>query len=666
MPTLTNSAFLQSLGYAITHSLWQFAIVWALSTALNNFIAFSAKIKYAIAVFAQFVGFVWFVFTFQYYYFQCTQAIEETGILTTAKGITFILPYNESTFKSYLLSFFLRTEQILPYLSVAYILVLLTLSIKWINSYQSAQNLRTKGLQKIDVNWRIFVKQTASYLGLKKEVNIYLSKYVSTPLTIGFLKPIILIPLASINHLNTEQMEAVLLHELAHIKRMDYLLNISLSAIETILFFNPFTQLISTSIKQEREHSCDDWVLQFQYNANTYAQALLQIAVLQNVPTIAMAAVKSKNDLLSRVRRMVDKKSNNYNYRNQLITLLLITLVLVGITLIVPQDKNSNKNFTKEKGSIKNKQVMLEPMTAKVSNPLFNPFFFFRKPLQDEIKRGLEQAEIEIAASAKELQTTNREVAAVMPFALHALEALQQNMQLSNAENDVIEKRITKNIGCDTVKKVTEPNGLYEKAFADNWLQFGAEIKKLGTNLEKAKKDIEKASKKNVTVEAEMNRAFAQLKNMQIPFTLKGTKLEDSFKESLKKLAFDKLTEIIIKAQQTAEKEKQRAKKDSMLLVEIEKGNIVATNYSIEEPITTNYSNIPESVMQFTNAVNRKNSEPPIINTSYINNQEISHITINRNKQLAGSTENSIKPKIYEVVVSNKGKADKKIIIEVY
>ena len=147
------------------------------------------------------------------------------------------------------------------------------------------------------MDWKIFVKQVSYQLGIKKNVTIYLSELVTTPMTIGFLKPIILVPLASINHLSAEQIEAVLLHELAHIKRLDYLFNLFLSVAETILFFNPFSQLISKTIKKERENSCDDWVLQFKYNPSMYAEALLRIAYLQTSSSFAMPFVgKNKGD----------------------------------------------------------------------------------------------------------------------------------------------------------------------------------------------------------------------------------------------------------------------------------------------------------------------------------------------------------------------------------
>jgi bla regulator protein BlaR1 len=123
-------------------------------------------------------------------------------------------------------------------------------------------------LQKMPAEWRLFVNRIAGQLNIKKKIQVFLSDTVTTPLTIGFLKPVILIPVASINHLTTDQLEAVLLHELAHIKRYDYLVNIILSVVEISLFFNPFTQLLSKNIRKERENSCDDWVLQFQYDAS--------------------------------------------------------------------------------------------------------------------------------------------------------------------------------------------------------------------------------------------------------------------------------------------------------------------------------------------------------------------------------------------------------------
>ncbi len=165
---------------------------------------------------------------------------------------------------------------------------------------------------------------------------MYLSEQIATPLTIGFLKPVILIPVASINHLTTAQLEAVLLHEMAHIKRHDYLVNIIVSMAELALFFNPFTRLLGKIIRKERENSCDDWVLQFQYNASEYAQALLRIASLQVMPVFAMAAAGHKKELLLRVRRMIGETETRKNYRKQFFPFFLITAMLAALAWLSP------------------------------------------------------------------------------------------------------------------------------------------------------------------------------------------------------------------------------------------------------------------------------------------------------------------------------------------
>ena len=626
MQTLTNSAFLQALGYAIAHSLWQMAIIWAICTALNNFLQLPARSKYTVAVIAQLLGFVWFAFTLQYYYFQCTEAIRSTGLLVGTNGINFILPHTNNSFNAYLLSFFLQTERLLPYLSIAYLVVFVSLSIKWIYCYHNAQTLRTKGLQKIDVDWRLFIKQTAAYLGIKKEVRIFLSEQVTTPLTIGFLKPVILVPLASLNHLTTQQMEAVLLHELAHIKRMDYLLNIALSIIETILFFNPFTQLISTAIKKEREHSCDDWVLQFQYNATTYASALLQIAVLQNTPAIAMTAVNKKNDLLSRVRRMIDTKNNRFNYRNQLISLLLITIVLFSVTWIVPQQKNIAATSTSAK--LNTTSLLIEPMAAKVSNPLFNPLFFFRKPLQEEMRKNIAAAEFEIAEASKQMEQMPAQLEAVMPVTMQALQSLQ--LEAEAEQKMAFEQKEMAQFIADTLKQNL---AFKEKKFAQNWKFIGEE----------------------------MNKAFLSIQQLQNSFKFNNNITEQEISKTYKDAL---LTKNIAKtiATATAEVAKNKRLVDSLkLAVNKQKRSLLKSK---EHPFENEYFNIATSIPAFRYALNNATeSAAPIITTTNINNEEITFISI-KGKQ-TDSTKTNLKPKRYEVVVSNTGQPDRKIIIEV-
>jgi bla regulator protein BlaR1 len=275
MEPVIQSPFLHALGYAIINSLWQFALLWLLYVSVNTLFKLSSHNKYITGLVFQVSGFVWFLFTLIFYFNQCREMAGSMQVLQSNTNID-LLAIGGTTAKEKFFRWVIQTEKVLPYLSVAYLALLTFLCLKWFQAYRHTQSVRTSGIINIDVNWRIFVQQIAHQLGIKKTVSIYVSELVKTPLTIGFIKPIILIPLASLNQLSTEQMEAVLIHELAHIKRLDYFFNLFLALIEATLFFNPFMQLISRHIKRERENCCDDWVLQYEYNAATYARALLQ------------------------------------------------------------------------------------------------------------------------------------------------------------------------------------------------------------------------------------------------------------------------------------------------------------------------------------------------------------------------------------------------------
>jgi len=380
MQQVIHSAFLQSLGYAIINSLWQFALLWLIYVSVNTVGKLSSYQKYTAGLVLQIAGFTWFIVTLSYYYnpvLQGDQAIFDQSYIVNTEAA------NAATGKEKFLLWFLETERFLPYLSIAYLALLVFLSLRWIFAYKKIQIVRTTGLQKIDVNWRLFVQQLSYQLGIKRNVKIYLSHLVQSPMTIGFFKPLILIPLASINHLSAEQMEAVILHELAHIKRFDYLFNLFLALIEICLFFNPFMQLIKVHIKRERENCCDDWVLQYNYNATSYARALLLIAS-NNTPSLSLAlhAANDKHMLLNRIKRIIEKKERTFfNYKHQLMALFVMTTVFSSLSLLSPKKEQTQASD--------NARVVPEPMVATIDNPLFNPVFFLANAQKIRIEEKL-------------------------------------------------------------------------------------------------------------------------------------------------------------------------------------------------------------------------------------------------------------------------------------
>lgn len=384
MQAVLHSAFLQALGYAIANSLWQAGLLWLLYQLVSNMGRLSASRKYVAAVVAQFAAFAWFLFTLRFYYGYCSDILANAGEVIGTGTARFIAP-EVTGLSSALLYGMIRAEQLLPYLSAAYLCMLLLLLVRLGRAWHYTRIIRVQGLHKADVDLRLFVQRTAGYLGIKHPVRIYLSSLVNSPLTIGFWKPLILLPVASVTHLTPTQLEAVLLHELAHIKRADFVLNILQSVIETMLFFNPFIRMLGKQLRRERENSCDDWVLQFQYRADVYAEALLRIATLQAQPAFTLQATGGKGELLPRVQRMLQKQDAPGRYRNQVVAFLLLTIMLATVAWINPGMQQARS--TRSANTAAARTINIEPLAANISNPAFNPLYFIAKTLSEELDK---------------------------------------------------------------------------------------------------------------------------------------------------------------------------------------------------------------------------------------------------------------------------------------
>ncbi len=542
MQAFFYSPFFQALGFAIINSIWQMALLWLSYVLLNIFFKPTAVTKYRIAVTAQLIGFIWFFFTLQFYYFKCAEAFATDATLLNPSTALLIID-NGNSFQSFLLHSLIKTEQFLPILSIAYILLLLVLIVKWMINYHSTQSICSKGLSKVDLQWKMFVQQTAAQLDIKRKIRIYISSFINSPLTIGFIKPMILIPLSSINYLSTEQMEAVLLHELAHIKRQDYLLNLILSITEIILFFNPFTQLFSRSIHRERENTCDDWVIQFQYSPAVYAEALLQIASLSNTssPALSMAAIHRNSDLLlARVKRMIYNKEQNFHYRNQILSLLFITVIVGCIAWLQPSTTHLNKNIVAAKTLPATKQIIIEPLTAKVDNPLFNPIFFLKKPLQKEVEKNITQAIKEGILTSQLIKTANDALVNTAPTIEKELAAIDmhkiQNEIAEQFKNFPAQQLNTEKIKADSLLLRKTLNDVVNNKFLLQLSKIGAEMTKMKNDIDEEMKHKEFADIDESKWKEDIDNAIHSLEIFGVPALSKLKKTEAELKQKNNKI----------------------------------------------------------------------------------------------------------------------------------
>lgn len=322
-----QSNFLQSLGWAVLNSLWQLALLWVAYQCITSLLKKStAPFKSSLASGLLIAGFAWFVYTFLAVYLSSSP--DKTIIEHSFINITNNEPVNE------------WLQQALPIASIIYLIMLALPLLRFIRNYRYVQIIRKYGLTKIGVEWKIFVKNVARLMGIRKPVTIWVSELVSSPVTIGFLKPIILVPLAAINHLTPQQLEAILLHELSHIKRYDYLINLLLNFIKTVLYFNPFVKAFVKVVEKEREKSCDDMVLQFQYDSYEYATALLMLEKANRFDKpLIVGATGKKNDLLNRVETIMGINKQPVFSFNKLAGLLagLVCIVSLNIFLSIKE-----------------------------------------------------------------------------------------------------------------------------------------------------------------------------------------------------------------------------------------------------------------------------------------------------------------------------------------
>ncbi len=227
--------------------------------------------------------------------------------------------------------FISRVEGLLPYLVVGWIAGVAGLSLWYLGGWTQLQRMRRRMVRPVGEQLRERLGRIAERVGVTRAVELMESALVSVPVVIGWLKPVILLPASAVTGLDAEQLEALLAHELAHIKRCDYLVNILQTMVEILGFYHPAVWWVSRRIRIEREMCCDDVAVAVCGDSVRYAKALASIAESHGLgQNLAVAA--SGGSLLERVRRLVLKESahkEKANWGAVVVAVLLVTAILV-------------------------------------------------------------------------------------------------------------------------------------------------------------------------------------------------------------------------------------------------------------------------------------------------------------------------------------------------
>lgn len=331
MEALFNT-IISAFGWSIFHSLWQGAIIYGLLfLALMTVPRLRARLKHNLAFGAICLMFGSFLLTFASILkvptagltLTLNEQIEMSGSLPLTNEAAGIVPLAEHYF---------------PYLVALYAVGLVVQIIILVYSYRKLEQVKQAAHECVPPVWQERFQQVLFRLKIRKTVLFKLSDKVNVPLVIGFFKPIILFPVSMATQLDLQQVEAILIHELSHVRRNDFLLNLIKTAIETVLFFNPFVWLSTRFIRIEREHDCDDLVVKFTGTPLTYAHALLKIEILKekDTPALSLAASGNSQHLYHRIKRITDMKTTYMSVKQRIFAISLTLGTIISLAWISP------------------------------------------------------------------------------------------------------------------------------------------------------------------------------------------------------------------------------------------------------------------------------------------------------------------------------------------
>lgn len=221
-------------------------------------------------------------------------------------------------------------ERWLPVVVVTWSAGVLLLALHLLRGWLRLRRIRRHARPLDTGPWLETVRWTAARLGVTRPVRLVESALVEVPAVIGALRPVILVPASALTGLSPAYLEAILAHELAHVRRGDYIVNILQCVVEVLLFYHPAVWWVSGQIRIERENCCDDLAASLCADRVTYARALASLEELRGrTPALAMAADGA--GLLNRVRRLVDPGSaSGPRWSGGFMTCAVLTILLLA------------------------------------------------------------------------------------------------------------------------------------------------------------------------------------------------------------------------------------------------------------------------------------------------------------------------------------------------
>ncbi|MFT7037127.1 MAG: TonB-dependent SusC/RagA subfamily outer membrane receptor [Cyclobacteriaceae bacterium] len=374
-----SQTVIQTLGTTFLHSIW-LGLVAGIVVSVGLYLVKSKRsdLRFNISMGTMVLFFLAVLGTFIYTYSELTHSSHqlqtssgdfELSSLANLESVQNDISPIESQLFNSIQSFLFQHSEVIV---LCWLIGIVLLSVRFIGGFLYIRKLRVEGLKAVPREWHTKLENWAKKLDLRRIPTFYESTLVKSPVAFGYIKPIILFPLGMLTSMPVQHLDAMLTHELIHIKHSDYLINLFLSIVEILLFFNPIVWWLSGVIRAEMEHRCDDRAVLVTGNKLNYAYAL--VATQENQyfqdSQLALSMAKNRGHLTARINRLFDLKNNkSIAYGKPLISLIVL---LLSVLLLAFSSPDENAVDPKEE---------LGLATAAIDS-LSNEFYFFNdKPI---------------------------------------------------------------------------------------------------------------------------------------------------------------------------------------------------------------------------------------------------------------------------------------------
>jgi len=445
---------IEAIGWTLFHSLWQGAILTILLIGVLYILKKSrAQIRYLVSFLMLVILFIWAGITFNsaYRYANEKQVLKKDLITHPELVIGAMQGKLQHTYtsKTYQTSdtqlkwiqFRAFMQRNFPVVFMLWLIGVLIFLTRMAGGMLYMQSLRRRKILPPDDFWIQKIEEMKNRLGIKRSITAVQSALIKVPMVLGYLKPVVLFPVTFFTGLSAEELEAVIAHELAHISRHDYLLNIIQSVIETLFFFHPAVWLMSKNIRDERELCCDDLAIKITGDRMAYmkALALSQEFTMSRQNQYALTFSSGKGSLLKRIQRIKNHNIMKNKVPEGFIAASLIFISVVLLSFSIDNGKLNNEYFHSSRFN-KADRLISSGTQKNVAAVADNRY---------ECTLNYDSIDIEMQEVVEELETLPEEMEQLMEinytendheFALLILESV--NLAMSQIDMEVMRREI--------------------------------------------------------------------------------------------------------------------------------------------------------------------------------------------------------------------------------